>query len=74
MQDGLENKLDRLTVMMTQLTTKDEGLNKQAKPKMYQGRRRGQSRKFYDRCVYDQRDHQHEYRSNSGDRRIQFSG
>ena len=73
-QDGLQDKIDRLTVMMSQLTTKDEGLNKQFKPKIYQGRRRGQSREFYDRHAYDQRGYQNRYRSNSGDRRIQFSG
>ena len=28
-QDGLEDKIDRLTVIMSQLTTKDEGLNRQ---------------------------------------------
>ena len=55
MQDGLEDKMDRLTVMMSQLTIKDEGFNKQFKPMIYQGSRRGQSRKFYDRCIYDQR-------------------
>ena len=54
-QDGLDDKTDRLTIMMSQLTTKDECLNKQFKPKIYQGRRRGQSRKLYDRHMYDQR-------------------
>ena len=42
MQDGLEDKIDRLTVVMSQLTMKDEGLNKQFKPKIYQGRGRDQ--------------------------------
>ena len=46
MQDGLEDRIDRLTVMMSELTTKDKGLNKQFKPKIYQGRGRGQSRIF----------------------------
>ena len=46
MQDGLENKIDRIMVMVSQLTTKGEGFNKQFKPKIYQGRRGGQSRKF----------------------------
>ena len=54
MQDGLEDKIDRLTVMMSQLATRDKGLNKQFKPKIYQGRGRGQSRNFYNRCNYDQ--------------------
>ena len=52
-QDGLEDKIDRLTVMMSQLTMKNEGLNKQFKPRIYQGRGRGQSRHFYNRCNYD---------------------
>ena len=73
MLDGLEDKIDRLTVMMSQLTTKGKGFNKQFKPKIYQGRR-GQSRKFYDRHIFDQRGYQNRYRLNSGDRRIQFSG
>ena len=33
MQDGLEDKIDRLKVMMNQLTTKDKGLNRQFKPR-----------------------------------------
>ena len=53
-QDGLEDKTDRLTVMMSQLTTKDKGVNRQLKPKIYQGRGRGQSRNFYNRSNYDQ--------------------
>ena len=51
-QDGLEDKIDRLTVLMSQLTMKDEGVNRQFKPKIYQGR--GRSRIFYNRCNYDQ--------------------
>ena len=58
--------------MMSQLTMKDDGLNKQFKPKIYQGRGRGQSRKFYNRCNYDQQGYQNRYRSNSRDRRIQY--
>ena len=34
MQDGLEDKADRLTIMMSQLTMKDEGVNRQFKPKI----------------------------------------
>ena len=41
-QDGLEEKIDRLTTMMTKLTTQDDGQDKQFKPKIYQGKRRGQ--------------------------------
>ena len=54
--------------------TKDDGTNKQFKPQIYQSKRREQSRNFYDKCNYDQRNYHNRYRSNSGDRRIQFSG
>ena len=68
-QDRLEVKIDRLTVMLHKLAANEEGVSKQYKPKIYQNKRRGQTRNFYDRCNYQNR-----YRSNSGDRRIQFSG
>ena len=73
-QDGLKIKVDRLTVMMSKLTTKDDDLHKQFKPKIFQGKRRGQPRNFYDKCNYDQRNFQNRYGSCSGDRRISFSG
>ena len=69
MQDGLEAKIDRLTVMMSKLVANKEGINKAFKPQIYQNRRRGQTRNFYNRCNYQNR-----YRLNSGDRRRQFSG
>ena len=47
-QDGLEEKIDRLTVMMSKLTARDEETKKQFKPKIYQSKRRGQTRNFYD--------------------------
>ena len=59
--------------MLNKLTTKDDGLNKQFKPKIFQGKRRGQTRNFYDRCNYDQRNYQNRYRSGSGVRRISLS-
>ena len=52
-QDGLEDNIDRLTVMMNQLATKDDETYKQFKPHIYQSKRRGQSRNFYDRHNYD---------------------
>ena len=52
--DSLEEKIDRLTTMTSKLAAKDVGLNKQFKPKIHQGRGRGQSRNFYNRCNYDQ--------------------
>ena len=36
MQDGLEDKIDRLTVMMSKLAANKEGANNQLKPKIYQ--------------------------------------
>ena len=46
-QDSLEEKIDRLTTMMTKLTVQDDDQNKQFKPKIYQGKRRGQMRIFF---------------------------
>ena len=61
-------------VMMGKLATRDEGINKQFKPQIYQSKRRGQSRIFYDKCNYDRQNYQNRYRINSGYRRIQFRG
>ena len=73
-QDDLEEKIDRLASMMSKLTTQDDSQNKQFNPKIYQVKRRGQTRSFYNRQSYYQRNYQNRYRSNSGDRRISFSG
>ena len=73
-QDGLEEKIDRLTVLMSKLTAKDDGLNKHFKPKIFQNKRRGQTKNFHDKCNYDHKNHQNRYRSDSRDRRISFSG
>ena len=35
-QDALEEKIDRLTIMMSKLTANEEGTNKQYKPKIFQ--------------------------------------
>ena len=72
MQDGVEEKIDTLTVMMSKLAANNEGTNEQFKPKIFKSKRRGQSRNFHDKCNYDQRNYQNRYRSNSGDRRIQY--
>ena len=53
------------------LTAQDHGQNKQFKPKMYKIKRRGQTKKFYDR---QNRNFQKRYILNSGRRRISFSG
>ena len=39
-QDGLEEKIDRLTMLMSKLTAQDEGQHKQLKPKIYQSKRK----------------------------------
>ena len=59
--------------MMSELTAKDDGTNKQFKPKIFQSKRRGQTRNSYDKHDYDQKNYQNRYRSGSGDRRISFS-
>ena len=59
--------------MMSKLKAQAMNKNKQFKPKIYQGKRRGAMRNFYDKCNYDQRN-QHRYISDSRDRRISFSG
>ena len=46
--DRLEDKIDKLTAMMGKLAARGNETNRQFKPQVYQSRRRGQSRKFYD--------------------------
>ena len=69
MQDKLDNKIDTLTSMMCKLTIQGSDQNKQFKPKLYQGKRRGQTKIIMIRGNYQNR-----YRSNSGDRRMSFRG
>ena len=71
-QDSLDEKLDRLMSMKGKLTVQDIDQTKQFKPKIYQSKRREQTRNFYDEN-YGQRNY-NRYRSNSGDKRILFSG
>ena len=54
MQDRIEEKIDRLVAMMSKLTAKDDGTNKQFKPKISQSKRR-QTRNFYDKHNYNQK-------------------
>ena len=51
--DRLEDKIDKLTIMMGKLAARDKGANRQFKPQIYQSRRKGQSRNFYDSHNYD---------------------
>ena len=52
--------------MLGKLVAGDSEVNRPFKPQIYQSKRRGQSRIFYDRCNYGNR-----YRSDSNDRRNQ---
>ena len=72
--DNLDEKIGRLLSMMCKLTAQGDNLNKQLKLMIYQSRWKGQTWNFYNQN-YDQRNYQkNRYRSNSGDRRISFSG
>ena len=53
--------------MMSKLTAHDDDPVKPFKPKIYQSKRRGQTKKIYDRHDYGQRNYQNRYRSNSGE-------
>ena len=43
-QDMLDNKIDKLTSMISKLSTQGSNQNRPFKPKIYQGRKRGQGR------------------------------
>ena len=46
----LDNKIDILTSMVSKLSTQGSNQNRPSKPKIYQGRKRGQGRNnYYDR-------------------------
>ena len=68
----IKDNIDRLTIMMGKLATRDNGTYKQFKHHIYQSNGRGQSRNIYDKCNYDRENYQNSYRSNGGDRRIQY--
>ena len=68
-QDRLDNKLDKITSMISKLTAEGSSQNRPFKPKIYQGKRRGQMRHYYDQGKYQNR-----YRSNNGDRRMSYRG
>ena len=56
--DGMEQKIDKLMVMMGKLVIEDKGQNRQFKPQVYQSNRgRGQMR-----CIYKQRRFQDKFR------------
>ena len=64
-QDRLDNKIDKLTSMMSKLITqgKTQQQDTQFKPPIYQRKRRGQMK-----CEYDQGKYQTRNRSNSGEK------
>ena len=62
-QDRLDGKIDKLTSMKSKLTTQDSNQNRPFKLKNYQGKRRGQTRNYYNQDIYQSR-----YRSNCGER------
>ena len=50
--DRLDDKINKLTSMMSKLTAQGSNQNKLFKPKIYQGKRRGQTRNYYDQGNY----------------------
>ena len=57
-EDLLDDKIDNLTSMMSKLSTQGSNQSISFKPKIYQGRRRGQGRNNY----YDRGKHWDRYR------------
>ena len=50
-QDMLDNKIDKLTFIMSKLSSQDSNPNRPFKPKIYPGKERGQGRNnYYERC------------------------
>ena len=64
-RDKLGDKIDKLTVMLGRLATKDNYEKRPFKPQIYQGRRRGQNRNFGQRNYQDK--NRSRNRSNSRD-------
>ena len=48
MQDGLDDRIDKLTSIMSKLTAQCSNQNKPFKHKFYQSKRRGHTRNYYD--------------------------
>ena len=46
-QDRLDDKIDKFMSMMSKMTAQGNSQNKQFEPKKYQGKRRGQTRNYY---------------------------
>ena len=71
-QEGLEDKIDKLTAMMYKLAARDNKGNRLFKPQVDQSKWGGQSRSFHDSYNHDRGNYQNKYRSNSRDRKSQF--
>ena len=54
-QDRVNDKLDKITSMMSKLTVQGSNQNRPFKPKIYQGKRRGEMRHYYDQGKYQNR-------------------
>ena len=68
-QDRLDDKIDKLTSMMSKLSPQGDKQDKRFKHKIYHGKRRGQAKHTYDQGNYQTRN-----KSISGDRRTSFRG
>ena len=66
-QDWLDDKLDKITFMMSKLTAESSSQNRPFNSKIYQGTRRRQARNYYNQVRY-----QNKYRSDSGDRKMSY--
>ena len=55
-------------VMIGKVADRDSRSGRQFKPKIYQGKGRGQNRGSYDRCIYDQKGYRDRYKLDSEDR------
>ena len=51
MQDRLDDTIDKLTSMMSKLAAQGNNQNRPFKPKIYQGKRRGQTRNIMIRVI-----------------------
>ena len=71
--DRLEDKIDKLTAMMGKLAARDSDITRPFKPQIYQSKRRGQSRNFYDTHNCDRGNYINRYRPDSNDRRNQYA-
>ena len=50
-QDTLDDKIDKLTSMMSKLTAQGTSQDRPFKPKIYQGKGRGQTRNYYNHVI-----------------------